>query len=217
LKAPTKTLPDASIRQKLLASATELFNRKGYAATTVREIVEAAGVTKPVLYYYFGSKEGIYRELLNGPIQEFDRLLVRAGRERAAVREKIVTLCDRLYALSEENLPLLRLMNAIYYGPPQGAPLIDFDSAHFKFQGLVKKLVAEGMRKGEIRKGRADDAMWAVTGALNVAIEVSLCHPEMAIGRKGLARILNTVFDGLEPGRKPGPESRRAGEPGKKR
>ena len=43
-------------RERLLSGATELFASKGYAATTVREIVERAGVTKPVLYYYFRSK-----------------------------------------------------------------------------------------------------------------------------------------------------------------
>ena len=38
---------------KIVAAAVRLFCEKGYEATAVREIVEAAGVTKPVLYYYF--------------------------------------------------------------------------------------------------------------------------------------------------------------------
>ncbi len=56
---PAETL-DSSVRQRLLRAASDLFAQKGYAATTVREIVAAVGVTKPVLYYYFGSKEGLY-------------------------------------------------------------------------------------------------------------------------------------------------------------
>jgi len=40
---------NGSARQRLLAAATDLFTQRGYAATTVREIVGAAGVTKPVL------------------------------------------------------------------------------------------------------------------------------------------------------------------------
>ena len=58
---------DAAIDERLLSAARELFARKGYNGTTVREIVAAVGVTKPVLYYYFRNKEGVYLELLREP------------------------------------------------------------------------------------------------------------------------------------------------------
>lgn len=200
----SKPEKDVSARQRLLAAALELFNRKGYAPTTVREIVETAAVTKPVLYYYFGNKEGIYLELLHGPLLEFERLLTRAAEEKGTSREKIVALCDRVFVLFEKNVSLVRLMNAIYYGPPQGAPFVDIDSFHTKFQELVRALITRGMRAREIRRGRPEDAMWAVLGALNIAMEIELCHPEMAIGRKGLRRILDAVFEGLGSSQEPG-------------
>ena len=62
-------------RQRLLDAAAELFNGKGYAATTVREIVKAAGVTKPVLYYYFKNKEGIFLELMRGNLPQAQRIV----------------------------------------------------------------------------------------------------------------------------------------------
>ena len=197
MKILSKAPADLSARQKLLSAAMDLFTRKGYASTTVREIVEAAGVTKPVLYYYFGSKEGIYVELMRGPLEEFGRLLAAAAGERGTAKKRVLNLCDRVFALFEKNIPTVRLMNAIYYGPPQGAPFIDIEAVHLQFQALLKRVIEEGVRKGEIRKGRTEESMWAVIGALNIAMEVGLCHPEMAIGRKGLARILATVFDGL--------------------
>ena len=51
----------------------------GFDATSVREIVEAAGVAKPTLYYYFGSKEGLAQALLTVP-------LVQPGLTAAAAR-----------------------------------------------------------------------------------------------------------------------------------
>src|SRR3954469_18111690 len=48
--------------------AARLFAARGYDATPVREIVEAAGVTKPTLYYHFGSKEGLAQALLTVPL-----------------------------------------------------------------------------------------------------------------------------------------------------
>ena len=59
-----KKKEDHDAREVLLAAATALFAQKGYAGTSVREIVERAGVTKPVLYYYFENKEGLFRAIL---------------------------------------------------------------------------------------------------------------------------------------------------------
>ena len=63
--------------EQLMGAALKLFTRRGYSATTVRELVEAAGATKPVLYYYFGSKEGLFLELMR---THFGRLEAIVGR-----------------------------------------------------------------------------------------------------------------------------------------
>jgi len=42
---------------RLLEGALSLFSKKGYEGASVREIIEEAGVTRPVLYYYFKNKE----------------------------------------------------------------------------------------------------------------------------------------------------------------
>lgn len=51
-------------RELLLDAALDLFYAKGYDAVGVQEIVDRAGVTKPTLYYYFGSKIGLLQNLL---------------------------------------------------------------------------------------------------------------------------------------------------------
>lgn len=88
-------------------------------------------------------------------------------------------------------------MYAIYYGPPQGAPFFDFDAYHIKFQDAIRRMVEEGVRKGELRKGDAGDMTWAIIGAVNVAMEVQLCHPEVGLGKAGLARVLDVIFAGI--------------------
>jgi hypothetical protein len=50
-----------------------------------------------------------------------------------------------------------------------------------------------------------EDMTWAVIGAINVAMEVELGHPEMEemkLGREGLGRVLNLIFQGLGKGKK---------------
>jgi AcrR family transcriptional regulator len=188
---------DETVRERLLTCATKLFTRKGYTATTVREIVAAAGVTKPVLYYYFRNKEGIYIELIRGAFAKFDALLDASRTQRGSATERLLHLSDQAFSLFMENIEVARLMYSIYYGPPQGAPFFDFDTYHTKLHDAIRRLVKEGIRKGEFHTGNANDMMWALLGAVNVAMEVRLCHPEIGMERKRLVRILRLILQGI--------------------
>ena len=196
-----------------MTAATDVFNCKGYAGTSVREIVEAAGVTKPALYYHFGSKEGIYLALFQETFAAFLATLAVPGNGTGSARERILDLCDRTYCFHAAHLPLVRLMFAIYYGPPQGAPTFDFDATHETVQNLIAAVVQEGIVSGELRPISVENAMWAVVGALNIAMEVDLCHPEQSLGREGLARLLNAVFDGLAVSTPPPKNARKGARP----
>jgi len=74
---------EASARERLMKAGVELFARNGYAAASVREIVTESGVTKPVLYYYFGSKEGLYKAIIEDALIKqqavLDEVLARSG------------------------------------------------------------------------------------------------------------------------------------------
>jgi len=190
------------VRERLLSGATGLFAAKGYAATTVREIVERAGVTKPVLYYYFRSKEGIYLDLMREPFGKFTALVEGTVLEAGSARERLLRLFLMTYDIFVENIDTARVMYSIYYGPPQGAPFIDFDAYHRRFQEAVLQVLREGVRDGEFRRVDPHDAMWAVIGAVNVAMEVELCHPRQSLGRDGVRRVLELVLEGIVMNRK---------------
>ncbi len=198
------TSMNGSVRQQLLDGAADLFTQKGYAATTVREIVAAARVTKPVLYYYFRNKEGIYQELMREAFVKFDALLNSSLEEQGSARDKLLRLSDRTYSLFKENIKVVRVMYAFYYGPHQGAPYFDFDIYHQKFQEAIRKLLNEGVRRGEFRKENLEEMSWAVLGAINVAMEVHLGHPENELGQEGLARVLKLILTGLSANKRRG-------------
>ena len=195
-ESTSKTRPNG--RDRLLAAAAQLFNRLGYASTSVREIVEAAGVTKPVLYHYFGSKEGIYREIVGHTLKHFEDSL-RAFRERAgSARERIRHLCNEAFSLFLEHKDEVRLMYSVYYGPPQGAPPFDFDAFYRSYVTAIREVVEEGMRVGEFRRGNAEAAAWALVGGVSVALESHLCETAGNIDRRGLNEILNVILSGIE-------------------
>lgn len=188
--------PDAQAR--LLEAALDQFTRYGYAATSTREICAAAGVTKPVLYYYFKSKEGLYRALIEGAFVYFDSIMLEFSHLEGNTTDCLVELCDRALGAFMEQLQAVRLMYSIYYGPPQGAPFFDFETHHLKLHELVKNQVATGIRNGEIRAENEADVAWIVIGILNIAFEEQLCRRDALIDRAGLKRLVRLALRGFE-------------------
>jgi len=66
-------------RTELLRQAEKLFAQRGYDAVGVQEIVDAASVTKPTLYHYFGSKRGLLETILGNEFHFFNQLLREAA------------------------------------------------------------------------------------------------------------------------------------------
>ena len=55
-----RQVPRAEREEQMLAAATTLFTERGYANVSMEAIAAQTGITKPLLYSYFGSKEGLY-------------------------------------------------------------------------------------------------------------------------------------------------------------
>lgn len=195
-----KRLPkpeEHAVRERLLLSALDIFNERGYAPSSVREIVEAAGVTKPMLYYYFGSKEGIYMELMAKPVAVLEKILAETVQEKLSARERVMRLYEGIFLLFMGNLKIARLMYSIYYGPPQGAPFIDFEGHHLKIRDVTELIVKHGIKSNEIRKVNADTLTCVLVGALNFVLEEQLCHRAPMVDKKGLSAMLALIFDGV--------------------
>ena len=76
-------LPRAEREQQMLDSARELFAARGYAAVTMDEVAAAVGVTKPLLYTYFGNKDRLYLACMRPPGASRRRARARrCGRRR---------------------------------------------------------------------------------------------------------------------------------------
>jgi AcrR family transcriptional regulator len=188
-----------AVRERLLGEALRLFTAKGYAATTVREIVAGAGVTKPVLYYYFGSKEGLYLEIMNAIGRLFDQRLGELEGASGSVRQRLVHFFAGMFSSARENLAAVRLAYAIYFGPPQGAPFIDFHRFFDQTLDRVQALIAEGMANGEIRPVDPGTLVWTLVGCYHTILEEQVCRPSPRIDRDGLVGVITMILDGVAP------------------
>lgn len=67
-----KRLPRQVREQQMIDAAIPVFSRSGYHTASVEEIAEAAGISKPMVYIYLGSKEGLFTACIH---READRLV----------------------------------------------------------------------------------------------------------------------------------------------
>lgn len=69
-------------RRLLLQAAAELFEEKGYASTSTKEIAARASVSEAMIFRHFGSKAALYEEVLLAPFNEFMETLVEQWEQR---------------------------------------------------------------------------------------------------------------------------------------
>ncbi len=115
----TDSMETMDNRTRLLQCANELFYEKGYDAVGVQEIVARAGLTKPTLYYYFGSKKGLLEALV---AERFDRLRgmyreldAKSLRKDLRIEDALYWLADIFCGFFEQDRHFYMLMKALLY------------------------------------------------------------------------------------------------------
>ncbi len=191
----------ARARSRLLRAAADVFDRKGYEAASVREIVEQAGATKPVLYYYFGSKEGLLVAILEEGARQFQAALDRAVGQAGSARQRLAALCEEVCCLMSANAPAVRIAHAVYFGPRAALPPFDLAQFGRMLDGALRRVIEDGIASGEIRPRPVEDIMTAVRGLIEVCTDRELSRSPGPAGSGGLGRILDIIYDGLSAAR----------------
>lgn len=162
---------EASAEQRLLTSALTLFSEKGYDATSIREIIERAGVTRPVLYYYFVNKEDLFRRLVeqcfNDMAAEFGRVSTTSGN----CRDKLVALMSAAFDFVEHSPETIRLIVQIFFSPPRQGPKLNKNDLWYTYRFRhVSAVMKEGMGTGELGAGDAETLAWVFIGIMDMHV-----------------------------------------------
>jgi AcrR family transcriptional regulator len=196
--AAVSTLENNS-RERLLETATELFAEKGYAGASVREIVEKAGVSKPVLYYYFKSKEGLFYAILEWAAEVQQHILNEIFEARGTVQERFVFLYRQVHKGIQQYKSLYIMIHGLIYGPPEGVPEYDFASFQRRMLDAVKRIYEEGAAAGEIRNVDAEEVAFLVLGLMDFSLNMDMVLPELADSQRP-ERLLRLAFEGIGKG-----------------
>ncbi len=117
---PSITPVAADTRARILLEAAMLFADRGFDSPSVREICEAAGVSKPMLYYHFDSKSGLIAAVLTTLHSDFEALITELFDPAEATVAGCVAGYTRLFDRIEARSWTVRLWSRIPAMPQNG-------------------------------------------------------------------------------------------------
>jgi len=184
-----------SAKDAIRAAAVELFARKGYTATSTREICQRAGVTKPVLYYHFGNKEQLYEELVLDAYKDYQRELQRAAHRRGTPREKLVEVLMAIFAFVRRRHNYWRIGFRMIFAPETESPAIDYVEMGQSSEKLLAEVVREGIRQGALR-GKPRAIAGAIMGMATSCIMGYLLVKEPPLDRATARNLVDLILNG---------------------
>ena len=184
-------------RNRLIDAGIVLFAEKGYAGTSVREIVEKAGVSKPVLYYYFYNKQGIFQTILDSAAEKFEEILKDIVDTPGTVIERLLHFYQDLYqAILSEHQNLYRMVRNVIFALPKKEPAYDIHRFERSMDQAIKTIYLEGIEKGEVKSADPEDIATLVMGLIDFCFHIDFYDPECSDPARP-ERLLRLAFHGL--------------------
>ena len=203
--APTRRRRKQARPQELLDAALALFVEKGFAATRIEEVAQAAGVSKGTLYLYFASKE----ELLKAVIAEHLSERITAGAALAAgfqgsvpalLRELLTRWWTQLYDSPASGVFKLVITEVRSF--PEIAEFYQREVVA-RAHALLGAVIEQGMARGELRRVDVDGAVHSLVFPLIMLClhkhSLGACAPACLDidGHRFIAQHINLLLDGL--------------------
>lgn len=192
-------LAEGEIKVRILKEAARLFADKGYTGTTIQEVVSAAGTTKPMVYYYFNGKEGLYRALIEEAYERVRKELEEIDTTGGSLEDRLIAAVEANFNLKRTAPDLARFALAMSILPHKDAPDVDiWQLSATNFQ-LTTKIIEEAVLSGEIQGNSAEIAL-ALSGMIVIYIMAQSSYPELELlGHEAAGHIVNLLLNGVKP------------------
>ena len=137
-------------RDALVVAGIRLFATKGYTGASTREICKAAGITKPVLYYHFGSKDNLYRELVIDYMDEYRKSILHISQMNRGIRNTLIRIIYNDILKSKQDPYRMRMILRM---------IVDPSKEHYHFittrlkelHAIIESVFQKGIQSGELQ------------------------------------------------------------------
>jgi TetR/AcrR family transcriptional regulator len=184
---------------RILEAALALFAEKGFDATSIREICEAAGITRPTLYYFYESKEGLYRAAIEYVMCHCQENTELARQGITTLRGTLKQVMRSVFADVVARPKIWRLFFQIIWSHPHPITQTVFQQYHREYYEEIEADQRAAIERGEISEGNTRVRALVFMGAVGecIANHISMGQPELT---PELAdNLVDTIFEGWTP------------------
>ncbi len=182
----------------IFREAARLFSEKGYERTSMRAIAEAAGVSKPAIYYYFPNKDALFEEMLAAAHEQFQTAIEKIQNLTLGPAEKLIELAVSRFAIYQEYPELSKFLSDMAVWNIKKKIMANFIKKHQGVQTIVNEIIAEGTEVGLFRSG-IDPAIAAAMflGGLNMYMMTHIKTGQGELTSAKARELVTTIIDGI--------------------
>ena len=171
IRSPRIVAKRQHVRDRILATSGRLFAERGPAATSVKEILAEAEISRRTFYGFFASKYELVASLINPLLEEGAELLTAvANQPPARAVPGIVDCYLQLWASHREALSVIALLS------PDVMPYID--EQHRRFGATLKRVLKSAEQAGMLRNDSAQLTFRVITKTAVPLLKIYADEPD---------------------------------------
>jgi len=189
---------DPAVRRRIMDAARHEFAAHGLDQASLNVIIERAGISKGVLYYYFVDKQDLYLAI----IQEAQATMAELFSRMAAGREPTGDYWEDLRVLARQKASIVigdpevgKLMQDLYHQaqkPGDDSPFKAYVDAE---QELALKFMQTGLALGKIRTDLPPETLWELSFAVTDVLDRHLLHNRENVTPEDIDRYADLLVD----------------------
>jgi AcrR family transcriptional regulator len=187
----------AAGRQCILDEAQRLFSRHGYHGVSIRDIVQACGLSNAALYYHFGNKQNLFSEVLQKHIATVAQQLRAAGAGVGTCRQRLVRIAQA-YAeiiLESQSAFQILLRDLTQFDREEIQEVLP--DARKQVPAVVAAILEEGITNGEIRPVNAQRVGILLLGMVSSLVARRLYSTAAATLQEDVDLVIDVLFEGI--------------------
>lgn len=195
---PRRRLPRAEREQQMLEVARRIFAREGFHGASMDEIAAEAGISKPMLYAYFESKEGLFLAAAERAANQLVEHFVEAAGGPAEPEQRLWRGLQAFFSFVEDNREAWRVL----YPEPPASPgpfAAGAAAARRRMLGIVAGVFAEAAEQEGVRGemlSHVDALAHQLVAMAEAGAQWWLAHPDEPRDIQAL-RVMNLAWTGL--------------------
>lgn len=187
-----------SNREKLLQAGIELLSEKTFSEISMDQVAESSGVSKPMIYYYFNSKEGYYKALAGHLLQIARSMNKKILRSDLSLRENMTNYVRFRIEFVKKNPGLSRAFMSMITDPNIGLLIEEMqDEFNIMRSEFIDPMFDAAKRKGEILPDTNGLMVIMTLNSFLIAITMKILNNIPIHEEINIEEIVNIIFNGI--------------------